>query len=96
MSDMKFYSLLDFYSKKEYIKMQYELLSVDEIIQYKMYVYSIPFEDEYIKDLIWEYLNGWQESFFELVRRHGIKKRKNDKRQQKYREEALNENQYNA
>lgn len=96
MENMKFYGLLDFYPRKEEIKNNYDLLTIDEIIQYKMYVYSRPFEDEYIKDLMWEYLNGWQESFLELARRHGIKKRKNDKRQQKYKEEILNESQYNA
>lgn len=85
--ELVFYGLLDFYPRKEEIKSNYDTLTIDEIYQYKMYVYSLPFEDEYIKDLIWEYLNGWQESFFELVRRHGIKKRKNDKRQQLYDKE---------
>ena len=42
MENMKFYGLLDFYPKKEEIKKNYDLLTVDEIIQYKMYVYSLP------------------------------------------------------
>lgn len=95
--EILFYGLLDFYPRKEEIKKNYETLTIEEIYEYKMYVYSRPFEDEYIKDLIWEYLNDWHESFFELVHKHGIKKRKNEKRQQLYdKERQENEIQYNA
>lgn len=96
MKNMEFYGLLDFYPRKEEIKNNYDLLTVDERIQYKMYVYSIPFEEEYIKDLMWEYLNDWQEAIFDLARRYRLKKELNDKRQQRYREEALDEIQNNA
>ena len=84
MGDIYFYGLLDFYEKKEKIKEQYDLLTINEIIEYKLYVYSIPFEDENIKDLIWEYLNGWKESCFDLGKKYRIKKKKNDKRQELY------------
>lgn len=95
--NMIFYSLLDFYPKKETIKQEFELLSLDDKIIYKMYVYSIPFEDEYIKDLIWEFLNGWKESLFELSKKYRIKKKRNEQRQKKYdRERELNEIQNNA
>ena len=83
---MIFYSLLDFYPKKETIKQEYELLSLDEKIIYKMYVYSIPFEDEYIKDLIWEFLNDYKECIFDLARKYRIKKSRYDKRKQLYKE----------
>lgn len=96
MENMEFYGLLDFYPKRDYLKTKYELLTTDEIIQYKMYVYSIPFEEEYIKDLMWEYLNGWQEAIFDLARKYRLKKEQNEKRQQRYKEEALDEIQYNA
>lgn len=92
---MLFYSLLDFYPKKNIIKEEFDLLTLDEKINYKMYVYSIPFEDEYVKDLIWEFLNGWKESMFDLGRKYRIKKQKNDKRQKLYDREKY-ENQYNA
>jgi len=96
MENMKFYGLLDFYPRKEEIKNRYDLLSIDEIYTYKMYVYSLPFEDDCIKDLIWEYLNGWQEAIFDLARKYRLRKEQNDRRQQKYREEAENEMQHNV
>ena len=77
---LEFYSLLDFYSKKENIKMIYNSLPLEEKQIYKMYVYSLCFEDDYSKDLIWEYLNGWEESQFELARVYRIKKSKLEKR----------------
>lgn len=78
--ELVFYSLLDFYPKKEKIKEEYEKLELDEKIQYKMYVYSLPFEEEYIKDLMWEYLNGWEEAIFDLAKKHRQKKEKFEKR----------------
>lgn len=77
---LEFYSLLDFYSKKENIKMIYNSLPLEEKQIYKMYVYSLCFEDDYSKDLIWEYLNGWEESQFELARVYRVKKSKLEKR----------------
>lgn len=77
---LEFYSLLDFYSKKENIKMIYNSLPFEEKQIYKMYVYSLCFEDDYSKDLIWEYLNGWEESQFELARVYRVKKSKLEKR----------------
>ena len=48
-------------------------------------------QEEYIKDLIWEYLNDWKESIFDLSRHYRIKKQKNDRRQKLYDKEAQNE-----
>lgn len=84
MENMEFYGLLDFYPRKEEIKDSFDLLTLDERIMYKKYVYSIPFEEEYTKDLIWEFLNDWKESIFDLARKYRIKKKRNDKRQQLY------------
>lgn len=91
--NLLFYSLLDFYPKKEQIKSAYDLLSVDEIIIYKMYVYSLPWTDDDIKDLIWEYLNDWSPTVLsELAKKYRKKKIKNDKRQEKYDREKMQNN----
>ena len=87
MNGIKFYSILDFYPMKEKIKEQFDLLTLDEKIIYKMYVYSLPWTDDDIKDLIWEYLNGWNECIFDLSNKYRIKKQRNDKRQQLYDKE---------
>ena len=90
--DLIFYSLLDFYPKKDIIKENFDLLTLDEKIIYKMYVYSLPWTDDDIKDLMWEYLNGYKECIFDLSKKYRIKKQKNDKRQKKYdREQMKNE-----
>lgn len=87
--ELIFYGLLDFFPRKEEIKENFELLTLDEVINYKMYVYSLPFEEEYIKDLMWEYLNGWYESMFLLGKHYRKKKEKNDKRQEQYDKEIV-------
>ena len=95
--NMVFYSLLDFYPKRETIKHEFELLSLDDKIIYKMYVYSLPWTDDDIKDLIWEYLNGWIEGISELGKKYRKKKEKNKRRQKMYDDERIaNESQYNA
>lgn len=78
--EMRFYGFLEFCQNKENLKNYYQELSVDEKYEYKMYVYSLCFETEDIKDLMWEYLNGWEESVFELMNKYRIKKQKIDKR----------------
>ena len=77
---LEFNGLIDFYEKKDTIKELYDELSYEEIVQYKMYVYSRPFEEENVKDLMWEYINGYEESQFELGKKYRIKKHKFDKR----------------
>ena len=79
---IKFYSLLDFYPNRKELKEQYEVLSLDDKILYKKEVYSICFEREYTKDLIWEYLNGWDEGQFELAKEFRKKKNKMKQRTQ--------------
>lgn len=71
--DLQFLSFLDFCKNKERIKIAYETLTIEEIYLYKMYVYSIPFESEDIKDTMWEYLNDYEGALFELMRKYRIK-----------------------
>lgn len=73
---VKFYGLLDFFPNRAEIKKEYEKLSIDEKILFKKEVYSICFEREYTKDLIWEYLNGWEEGQFDLAKEYRQKKNK--------------------
>ena len=72
--EVEFYSILDFYPHKERIKEQYNRLSIQEKQVYKKEVYSICFEREYVKDLIWEYLNNWEESYEKLEKEFNKKK----------------------
>ena len=76
MRGLKFYGLLDFFPNRKEIKQEFDKLTIDEIILYKKQVYSICFETEYVKDLIWEYLNGWEESQFNLGKEWREKKMK--------------------
>lgn len=54
---MTFYGIKDFYINRWVYKSYYMTLNENQIREYKRYVYSISFENEYVKDLIWEYLN---------------------------------------
>lgn len=77
---IRFYGLLDFYPNRKEIKEEFDELTIAEKKLYKKEVYSLCFEREYIKDLIWEYLNGWTESQFNLGKEWRIKNNKNKKR----------------
>lgn len=79
---IKFYGLLDFFPNRVKIKEEFDKLTLDERIKYKKEVYSLCFEREYTKDLIWEYLNGWYESQFDLAKEHRLKKQRIAKREQ--------------
>jgi hypothetical protein len=76
-----FYGLMDFFEKKESIKENYLAMNKEEKIIYKMYVYSLCFENEYTKDLIWEYLNGYAESLADLCKEYRIQKKRLERRQ---------------
>ena len=75
-----FYNLIDFFPKKEIIKIEYDLLTLEEKKIYKMYIYSLPFMEDDVKDGIWEYLNGWLEDYDRLCRKYTKVKRKYEKR----------------
>lgn len=93
MGIIKFYGLLDFFPNKEKIKEEYDKLTLDEIIAYKKEVYSICFEREYIKDLIWEYLNGYEETQLDLAKEWRIKK---NKMEQRLKDEKIEVNIYDV
>lgn len=78
--ELEFYNLIGFYSNRTYFKNIYDELSVEEKEIYRMFVYSLPFMEDNIKDLIWEYLNGWRESSKDLRIKYKEAKRKYDKR----------------
>ena len=80
MRGLSFYGVLDFFPNRVKIKKEFDKLTTDEIIVYKKLVYSICFEKEYVKDLIWEYLNGWEESQFDLGKEWRLKKTKMEQR----------------
>lgn len=73
---LKFYSLLDFYPRRKTILLEFIKLTTKQKRIYKKYVYSLCFETEEIKDLIWEYLNGWEESYNDLKYQYTMKANK--------------------
>lgn len=76
---IRFYGVLDFFPNKEEIKEEFDKLTIAEKRLYKKEVYSICFEQEYIKDFIWEYLNDWNEDYYKLVKVYNKKKRKQER-----------------
>lgn len=76
---IRFYGVLDFFPNKEEIKEEFDKLTIAEKRLYKKEVYSICFEQEYIKDFIWEYLNDWYEDYHKLVKVYNKKKRKQER-----------------
>lgn len=77
--ELLFNSFLDFCENKFRIKSEYDKLTIDEIILYKMYVFKTAFESEDVKDTMWEYLNNDEGALFELMRKYRIKKTKRKK-----------------
>ena len=77
---IRFYGVLDFFPNKEEIKEEFDKLTIAEKRLYKKEVYSICFETENNKDLIWEYLNGWEESQQELYEQYNEKINKMERR----------------
>ena len=72
---IEFYSLLDFYPKRVAIRKRYQQLSTKERIIYKKEVYSLCFEKEYVKDLIWEYMNNYMDGYQNLKKEYYKKKK---------------------
>ena len=62
--ELKFIGFLDFCTKREQIKEKYLELDLQNKKIYKLYVYSMPFEQEYVKDILWEYLNSKEDCIF--------------------------------
>ena len=80
MKGYEFYGLMDFFPNREIIRNIFQSLNKEEKRVYKMYVYSLPFMEDNVKDLIWEYLNYWQESQSDLAKKYRLQKEKNNKR----------------
>lgn len=80
MKNLMYNSLIDFYPNKEYIIEEYQKMNLENKKIFKLYVYSRPFMDDKTKDLIWEYLNSWEEAQFDLSKKYREVKRKYDKR----------------
>lgn len=78
--ELVFYNLIGFYSNKDHFKKIFDELKIEEVEIYRMYIYSLPFMDDNTKDLIWEYLNGWEESRKDLRKKYKEAKRKLDRR----------------
>ena len=78
--DLEFYNLIGFYQNKDYFRNKYELLKIEEKEIYKIYVYSLPYMSDNIKDLIWEYLNNWEESQEDLKLKYLEAKQRYEKR----------------
>lgn len=85
-----FYGLVGFWENKEKILDDFNQMNIDEIEIYKMFVYSLPFMEDDIKDLIWEYLNGYAESKFILSAKYRKAKEKLEKRKKECLEVELN------
>lgn len=92
MKGLCFYGVLDFFPNRVRIKEEFDKLTTDEKILYKKEVYSLCFEKEHVKDLIWEYLNGWEESQFDLGKEWRLKKTKMEQRK---KDESYNPNEIN-
>ena len=66
--EMKYYTYYDFVRNRNVIKKMYQLLSKNGKIFYKYYVYANIHMNETYKNAIWDYLNGYDDDGFELVR----------------------------
>lgn len=84
--ELIFYGLVDFFECKELLRSIYNGCSIDEIEVFKLYVYSLPFMKDDIKDLIWDYLNGYDESQFNLSKEYRKAKEKLERRKREIEE----------
>lgn len=81
LKEMKFNNLIEFIKKREIFKIYYILLTHNEKVIFKTYVYKLNYKNK-VKDKIWEYLNEPKMSpyfvsdfeLFELARIYGRNK----------------------
>lgn len=59
---MMFYGIRDFFENKELQQIKYMQMSEKQKKSFKRFVYSICWEKENVKDMIWEYLNNDEKS----------------------------------
>lgn len=65
---MYFLTYLDFCNRRKIIKEMFEKFNRQEKLFYKWYLYSNIHMTEHFKNAIWDYLNGFDENGFELMR----------------------------
>lgn len=82
MNGLVFYGLVDFYENKDDLLRGFKELSLDDIYTYKMYVYSLPFMKDDIKDLIWGYLNEYEGIELDIAKEYRKAKEKIERRKQ--------------
>lgn len=56
---MEFYGFKEFFKRREYIKEQFELLEDYQQYVYRGYIYEMPFVTDFIRNAVWDYLNGF-------------------------------------
>lgn len=56
---MEFYGFKEFFQRREYIKEQFRELEDYQQYVYRGYIYEMPFVTDYIRNTIWDYLNGF-------------------------------------
>lgn len=66
-NELCFLTYFDFCKNAKILKIIYEGLETNAKIFYKFYVYANIHMTEYFKDRIWEYLNGGEEQYIELI-----------------------------
>ncbi len=67
-NEMKYYTYEDFCKYRYAIKRLFNLLSKNGKIFYKYYVYANIHMNTTCKDRIWDFLNGYDETGYELMR----------------------------
>ena len=60
-NNMCFNDFCDFYSRRKFIREMYKNLSSDDKVIYKYYVYSRRVMKEKVCDMIWEFINAFDE-----------------------------------
>ena len=66
--NMKYYTYYDFCDNCEDLKFLYNYLNKNAKLFYKWYVYANIHMNETFKNAIWDYLNGFDDEGFELMR----------------------------
>ena len=65
---MKYYTYFDFCDNRRTIRLLFNVLTEDGQLFYKWFVYANIHMNETYKNAIWDYLNGYDENGFELLR----------------------------
>lgn len=66
--EMKYFTYFDFCKNKNIIKKIYDEFDSNQKLFYKWYVYANIHMSSQFKNAIWDFLNGYDENGFELMR----------------------------